>query len=357
MTSRERINIALKHQIPDRTPIFEYVLLSPVADRLLGRKYGADPDNWNELVRDKGWAGAVRQSAVDQLDLACLLGHDLMYVLPNPLPEQMGNGTKIYSPSNSDDPAENVRNRNRFYRENPPVLLEESFLRYEILMEEMANRGIDIPILAPAYEHGVWTDIDLMQTMLLEPETAHEHFSLATGRALKYAEKYMALGIDQVGVGGDFSGNNPLISPKAYREFIVPEVRKVARYVHEHGGYAVNASDGNLWPVIEDFLVGCEVDGYLEIDFFAGMNLKKLKSEFGDKVTFYGNLDCGNVLSFGSVDDVRKHTLACIEDGLGDGGHILCAGNAITGSVPIENYLTVIKTYRDYFNLPALELE
>ena len=36
MTSRERIEAALKHEEPDRTPVFEYVLLSPVAVVFVG---------------------------------------------------------------------------------------------------------------------------------------------------------------------------------------------------------------------------------------------------------------------------------------------------------------------------------
>jgi uroporphyrinogen-III decarboxylase len=156
-------------------------------------------------------------------------------------------------------------------------------------------------------------------------------------------------------VGGDFAGNRPLISPDAYRTFIVPEVREVARRVHQAGLWAVNASDGNLWSVIGDFLFGCEVDGYLEIDLHAGMDLQRLKSAYGDRITFFGNLDCGNVLSFGTPEEVRRHVVECLEAGAGRGGHILCASNAITASVPRANYLALLAAYRSFFGLPALK--
>ena len=119
---------------------------------------------------------------------------------------------------------------------------------------------------------------------------------------------------------------------------------------------AVNARDGNLWDVIDDFLVATGVDGYLEIDLHAGMDLKKLKQHYGDKTTFYGNLDCGNILSFGSTEDIKRHIIDCIEAGLGNGGHILCASNAITASISLENYLTVVNAYRNYFNLKPVSL-
>ncbi|MBT4504285.1 MAG: hypothetical protein HOC74_41550, partial [Gemmatimonadetes bacterium] len=55
MTARQRVQAAFDHRTPDRTPIFEYVLLSPLADRFLGRTYGGDPDHWSALVAELGW--------------------------------------------------------------------------------------------------------------------------------------------------------------------------------------------------------------------------------------------------------------------------------------------------------------
>ncbi|MFH1009546.1 MAG: uroporphyrinogen decarboxylase family protein [Candidatus Latescibacterota bacterium] len=355
MTARERIEAALHHREPDRTPSFEYVLLSPVADQLLGRTYAGDPDNWAAFLHELGWGHAVRQNAVDRLDLAMLLGHDMMYVTPNPPSGEIAGQTEVSNGGFPEDPVGVVQSRNEDPALNAPPS-EDVFLIYATLKEEMRQREVDLPILAPAYMHGVWTDVALMQTMILDPEAAHRHFALATARALTYIEKYLALGIDQVGVGGDFAGNRPLISPQAYRTFIVPEVRKLSQRIHRGKAYAVNASDGDLWSVLEDFVAGCEVDGYLEIDMHAGMDLAKLKAAYGNRVTLYGNLDCGNTLSFGTPEEVREHTKKCLEAGMGEGGHILCANNAIAASVPLENYLAVVTAYRDMFALPKGKL-
>jgi len=331
--------------------VFEYVLLSPIADALLGRPYAADPQHWPGVVRENGWEGAVRQAAADRLDLALLLGHDMMYVPPNPFSAEKpaaGDG-------DTKDPVERVRLRNEAAA-RAPAPSDEVFAIYVRLKEEMDRRGVDLPILAPAYAHGVWNDVDLMQTMLLEPDVARRHFSIATTHALALIEKCLSLGIEQIGVGGDFAGTRPMISPEAYREFIVPEVRTLSRRIHDADAYAINASDGNVWPVLDDFLFGCEVDGYLEIDMHAGMDMAKLKQVCRGRITLYGNLDCGNVLSFGSDDEVRRHTIACLEAGMGDGGHILCASNAITAAVPLNNYLAVVNAYRHTFGLPKLDL-
>jgi uroporphyrinogen decarboxylase len=118
----------------------------------------------------------------------------------------------------------------------------------------------------------------------------------------------------------------------------------------------VNASDGDLWPVLEDFLAGCGVDGYLEIDMGAGMDLHRLKERWGGRTTFLGNMDCGRILSFSSPEEVRSVTLDILEAGWGGGGHIFTASNAITASVPLQNYRAMVNAYRERFGLTRLEL-
>jgi hypothetical protein len=355
MTSRERIEAALSHKPPDRTPVFEYVLLSPLADHLLGRRYAGDPANWDDMIKEMGWKRFIHTSAIDQLELALLLGHDMMYVIPHPDPPGLPSKSSSLDEEHFDDPVEAIRRRNERNRSAVPPT-DESLLIYFLLKQEMKKHDVDLPLLAPAYNHGVWTDVELMQTMILAPEAAMDHFALATIHSLCLIEKYVALEIDQIGVGGDFAGTKPLISPQAYRHFIVPEVRKLSKRIHKAGRYAINASDGNLWSVMDDFLFECEVDGYLEIDMHAGMDMAGLKKQYGDRITLYGNLDCGNILSFGTPEQVRRHTLSCLQDGMGNGGHVLCASNAITASVPPANYLAVVNAYREMFQLQRFEL-
>ncbi|MGQ9556186.1 MAG: hypothetical protein ACUVWR_18960 [Anaerolineae bacterium] len=152
MTSRERVEAALRHREPDRTPIFEYVLLSPVADQLLGRLYGGDPAHWPSLLAELGWEGAVRRAATDRLDLAALLGHDMLYVYStgsrHPVPP-----APMEAPL-PDDPVERVARRNELAEASAAKPDDDSLYIYACIKEEMARRGMDLPILAPAYAHG-----------------------------------------------------------------------------------------------------------------------------------------------------------------------------------------------------------
>lgn len=352
MNPRERIETAFKHGEPDRTPIFEYVLQPPVADAVLGRQY-IYGDRFSAYAQEHGWEKAVKQTAADMVELAVKLKHDMLYVPRNsPSASYEQSQYEKHETPLTVDPVENVKMRVAHAEAEPYTVPEKSFFIYPCLEQSMKDFGVDLPVLAPAYAHGVWTDTALMQTMALDPELVHRFYAAKTRNTIKLIDKYHSLGIEMLGVGGDFAGTRgPMISPAAYRKFIMPEIRTLSSYIHSLGMLSVNASDGNLWPVIEDFLTGCEVDGYIEIDFFAGMDLGELKKRFGKNITLLGNLDCGNILSFGTVEEVKAHTRQALEKGTGNGGHILCASNAITESVPLKNYLAVYDAYREFFGL------
>ena len=87
-----------------------------------------------------------------------------------------------------------------------------------------------------------------------------------------------------------------------------------------------------------------------------GQHLGRLKRLYGDRTTLLGNMDCGNLLSFGTPDEVARATVECIDAGWGEGGHILTASNAITASVPVANYLAMVNAYRGRFGMKRLEL-
>ncbi|MBT3273653.1 MAG: hypothetical protein HN368_10890 [Spirochaetales bacterium] len=363
MEHRERVEAAFRHRVPDRTPIFEYVLHPPVASDIVGTDfidYTDDSLGWIERAKAVGWHEELERYVNDRLDLALKLDHDMLYACPCPTPrilEQREIARKEQHTEMLDgDPVQRVVDRNAAAKSRGVAIDEDSLMVYHLLNSKMERRGLDLPMLAPAYAHGVWTDSDLMQTMALAPDVAFEHFAIATEESLARIDEYINLGVTLLGVGGDFAGKRPMVSPTMYGNFIVPEIRKCSRAIHEAGCWAVNASDGDLWSVIDEFLLGCDVDGYLEIDMFAGMDLSRLKTRFGDKITFLGNMDCGNVLSFNSPEEIARITVEIIEAGSGNGGHIFCSSNAITKSVPTANYMAMVNAFRRYFELPEIAI-
>jgi hypothetical protein len=217
MNSRERIAAALSHMTPDRTPIFEYILLPPLAETLLGRNHVEYTCGnllpWLHWVDEFGWEKAVYHYAVNRIDMAIKLGHDLIFIAPCPGSNYSLThvDTKANPQNEPTDPIERILERNRLFEQNPGCFGDDAFLVFRLIREEMARRDLDLPILAPACLHGVWTDVDLMQTMLLEPAIAHRHFTLATDRTIKLIDQYQRHGVEQVSIGGDFAGNRLVI--------------------------------------------------------------------------------------------------------------------------------------------------
>jgi len=78
----------------------------------------------------------------------------------------------------------------------------------------------------------------------------------------------------------------------------------------------------------------------------------QLKSQFGDKVTFWGGIDTQHVLPHGSVGDVRAEVRRRIRDLAPGGGFVLSAVHAIQADVPPENIVAMADAAREYGRYP-----
>ena len=65
-----------------------------------------------------------------------------------------------------------------------------------------------------------------------------------------------------------------------------------------------------------------------------------------------GNIECGELLSWGTKEDVRQAVKECIRKAGKGGGHICMSSNSIHGAVNPENYVEMIKAIRDYGKYP-----
>jgi uroporphyrinogen decarboxylase len=156
-------------------------------------------------------------------------------------------------------------------------------------------------------------------------------------------------GCELMFIGGDIAGNDgPMVSPRIYREFILPEMRAQAGSLHKYGIFSFISSDGCLWPIIDDYLVHSGVDGMMEVQVTAGMDLDELKERFGDRISFTGSVDCQYTLTVGTPGDAADETRRAIDSLSPGGGHILCSSNSIHAGVKPENYLAMLRSAKGY---------
>ena len=114
-------------------------------------------------------------------------------------------------------------------------------------------------------------------------------------------------------------------------------------------------SDGNIMPIV-DPVVETGIDGLHPIDPITGMDLGDMKTRYSDRVCLMGNVECGNLRSFGTKEEVHNVVKACIRKAGRGGGYVCMSSNSIHDAVNPENYVETVKIVREYGKYPlALE--
>lgn len=149
-------------------------------------------------------------------------------------------------------------------------------------------------------------------------------------------------------LGDDYAYNSgPLISPHHFKEFVLPGFKKMVDIVHEMGAYCVKHTDGNIMKII-DMIIETGIDGINPIDPIAGMDIQHIKKMYGNRVCIIGNIDCGNLLTNGTPEQVTRAVKACISVASPGGGYILSSSNSIHSQVKPENFLAMVQATQNF---------
>ncbi|MCJ7626641.1 MAG: hypothetical protein MUO76_24370, partial [Anaerolineaceae bacterium] len=187
-----------------------------------------------------------------------------------------------------------------------------------------------------------------MLNIYRDPEFIHRVAAIVSEYSLKKLELLVEIGLDVLIVEDDIAAtNNLLVSPKHFKEFINPYNRKLVDRAHELGLKVVRHSDGNLWSIM-DVLIETGYDGLNPLEPQAGMDLKKVKDAYGDKICLLGNIDCKELLPAGTpqqVEDAVKHAIDVAAKG---GGYIVCDSNSLHPAVNPENCIAMFEATKRY---------
>jgi len=169
---------------------------------------------------------------------------------------------------------------------------------------------------------------------------------------LRVMERAAEVGADVLLTGDDYANKNgPLMSPSQFEEFVVPGLTKAVQTSHRLGLPFIKHTDGNLWKIM-DTIVYSGIDGLDPLEPVAGMDIGKVKDQYGHRICVVGNVDCSHLLSFGTPDEVVEAVKETIAKGSPGGGHILASSNSIHPGVKPENYLAMVKAARKYGRYP-----
>jgi len=180
------------------------------------------------------------------------------------------------------------------------------------------------------------------------PQFVHRVCKLVTEYNLAKIELLQQSGLDVLIVEDDIADKNrPFVSTSHFAEFINPYNKKLVEKAHSLGLKVIRHSDGNLWQIL-DILIKTGYDGLNPLEPQAGMDLKKVKEYTKGKLCLLGNIDCQELLSSGSIEEVYKAVKDAIDIAGRDGGLIICSSNSLHPGVKPENCIAMFEATKKY---------
>ena len=182
----------------------------------------------------------------------------------------------------------------------------------------------------------------LLFYMVTAPDFVHELLDKILDNQIAVAQNAIQMGADFILETDDYGFNTgPLISPAMFDAFFAQRIKRYVDAVHNAGAKLIKHTDGDVNRLL-DSLVATGIDALHSIDSKARMDLGELKKKYGHKITLIGNVDCGNLLAYGTKADVREAVINCIKTAGPGGGYVFSTSNAIPHSAKPENYKAMV---------------
>jgi uroporphyrinogen decarboxylase len=345
MRPRERLLAAIKHQEPDRVPLF---------------------------IR---YVGAI---SVQLAPIFGATGHDL--------PLRIGNDGVIVQIGLNAEYSHKVIPEGETYTSEWGVTYQRT---------RGFNQPVDYPLKAPSLEGYEWPDphrpdrldevcevmaryhddyavmVDLSSSLFevgyahLRGEAffldCHDHPEFVAEVMDGLVNYYSILGrrairegIDIIRIGDDIGGQNGmLLSPAMWRTLVKPALRRlVEAFKQENPDIVVKYhSCGDFRAVIPD-LIELDIELIGTMQPCGRMVPQELKAEFGDRVAFLGGLDTQQLLPRGSPADVRQGVREVLRAYAPGGGYIFMPAHYVNADVPLANIWAMLEALRDYRAYP-----
>jgi uroporphyrinogen decarboxylase len=328
MTSKERIERALRRQQPDRIPTFEWFIDPAVGEALTGSRDLLDiiesldidavnirPDYRRQVIDQNTFSdewGTVRQDTGDVLPA----------ITANPIADLLGHRDFSFP-----DPA-------AAWRFESLERAVERFGDQRAVILNVRDGFSDLRDLL-GYE-------EALVSLMAEPDALRDllarvvDFNLALARTAR-----QRCGVNIVATTDDVAfPHGLLISPDVYHDILGPAFREVIAGFKSEGYLCIKHSDGDVSTLI-DFWIDAGIDCLDPIDPRAGLDLAEIKHRHGDRICLKGNVDCAGVLQSGTPEEVAAATRECIR-AAGTDGFILSSSNTIHRGVKPENYRAML---------------
>ncbi len=157
--------------------------------------------------------------------------------------------------------------------------------------------------------------------------------------------------------GDDYAGNNNLlISPRMFRRFISPCIRRLVSAAKAHNPQikVMLHSDGAITPLIPEF-IELGIDVLHPLEPLPATDLRLVKQKYGDQITFLGGIDISHAMP-GSLAQVEQEVKTRIAELGHGGGYILAPSNHLQADIPPQNVLKLFESTRQFGRYPLSEI-
>lgn len=136
--------------------------------------------------------------------------------------------------------------------------------------------------------------------------------------------------------------NSLLMSPALWHKYILPRHQRLNRVIKEYGLKILYHSCGAIYPLIEALIEDMGIDALNPLQpRAAGMDMARLKSEFGGRIAFHGGIDLQETMPHGSPAEVQAEVRQRCQV-LGQGGGYICtSAHYLQADTPLENILAL----------------
>jgi MtaA/CmuA family methyltransferase len=322
MNSLERLRHRLRGEVVDRPPNFDIVMT--FAAHHIGRPL-------SEYYLDHRVLVDANLAVAEDFNL------DIVQAISDPFRESADFGLEV------EFPADNLPLNRK------PLLVEPEDIKKLILPNpasspRMSERveairlfhekvGGELPVMgwvegALAEAADLRSVYEIMKDLIQRPGWVDELLEICVQVGIAFARLQVQAGADIIGLGDAVASQ---ISPAMYRHFALPYEQRIFQAVHEVGVLARLHICGNTNQIIADMVQsGADI---IDLDWMVDM--KSAADQFGDKVSFLGNVDPVAIMLQGSPQKVFEATTCCMK--VGGPRWISGAGCEIPDGTPGEN--------------------
>ena len=189
----------------------------------------------------------------------------------------------------------------------------------------------------------LWEMSQFMLAMIDHPEIVKRFFQRFGDWSVDIAHRSVRAGADVIMIYDDYgSTGQTQISPKMWREFTLPQLKRIIAAIHEAGALAMLHSCGYVMPLLGDF-VAAELDILQSFQPKAGNDLAHAVAQYGDRLAFNTGVDIqrGETLT---PEELRADIIYQYRTGMQKGRFILGTIHNLQVTMPEANLLALFET-------------